>query len=80
MESYKPLFLEKRELEKKHFREIDIFSKKIRYIENELKSLASDIFTSNLSRERRYNLQKINESLKFQLATLEKLRKDLDSL
>jgi len=80
MESYKPLFLEKQELGKKHFREIDKFSKKIKYIENELKSLSSEISTSNLSRERRYNLQKINESLRVQLVCLERLRKSLDSL
>lgn len=80
MISYKSKFQEKENLDKKHFREIDRFSKKIRYIENELKVLSSEILTSNLSRERRYQLQKINESLKVQLISLEKLRKNLDSL
>lgn len=80
MLSYKSKFQEKESLNKKHFREIDRFSKKIRYIENELKVLSSEILSSNLSKERRYQLQKINESLKVQLISLEKLRKNLDSL
>lgn len=80
MESYKSLFSEKRDLDKKHSREIDRFSKKIKYIENELKILASEILSSNLSRERHYQLSKITESLKIQLDSLEKLRKNLVSL
>ena len=80
MENYKSIFIEKQDLDKSHFREVDKFSKKIIYIENEIKSLSAELLTSRLSRERRYQLQKITESLKFQLISLEKLRKNLDSL
>jgi hypothetical protein len=80
MESYKTKFTEKEDLDKRHFREAEKFTKKIYSIENEIKSLASEMIKSKLSRERRQQIQKLNLILHDQLAVLEKVRKTLDSL
>ena len=82
MDSYKSKFLfqEKEDLDKRHFREAEKFTKRIYAIENEIKNLASEMIKSKLSRERRQQIQKLNLTLHDQLAVLEKVRKTLDSL
>jgi len=82
MDSYKPKYLltEKEDLDKRHFREAERFTKKIYAIENEIKNLASEMVKSKLSRERRQQIQKLNLTLHEQLAVFEKIRKSLDSL
>jgi vacuolar-type H+-ATPase subunit E/Vma4 len=80
MDSYKSKFLEKEDLDKRHFREAEKFTKRIYAIENEIKNLASEMVKSKLSRERRQQIQKLNLTLHEQLAVFEKIRKSLDSL
>ena len=60
--------------------EVSQFAKKIESIENQIKNLWTEISSSKISKIKRSQIAKINESLVVHVYELEKLRKNLDSL